>query len=114
MHMGIYNQLVELARAERLTTYSDIAPLAGLSMDVDEDRERISQLLGEIVRHEIAADRPMLTAIVVHRGSDNNPGEGFFAIATELNRFNGSRQQMHRLEFWVRQVGEVHAHWSVQ
>ncbi len=27
MHMGIYNRLLELARAERLTTYSDIAPL---------------------------------------------------------------------------------------
>lgn len=112
MHAGIYDRLVDLARAQRLTTYSDIAPLAGLSMDVDQDRERISQLLGEIVVHEVRQGRPMLTAIVVHRGSDNNPGEGFFAIATELGLFNGSRQQLPRLEFWVRQVQLVNDHWS--
>jgi hypothetical protein len=114
MHMGIYNRLVELARAQQLTTYSDIAPLAGLSMEVEQDRERISQLLGEIVLHEVGEGRPMLTAIVVHRGSDNNPGEGFFAIATQLGRFNGSRQQLPRLEFWVRQVQEVNSCWSAQ
>ena len=33
MHMGIYGRLAELARNEDLTTYSAIAPLAGLSMD---------------------------------------------------------------------------------
>ena len=49
----------------------------------------------------------MLTAIVVHRGDDNNPGEVFFAIANELGRFNGSRDPLARLEFWVRQVQEV-------
>lgn len=112
MHTGIYDRLVDLARTQRLTTYSDIAPLAGLSMDVDQDRERISQLLSEIVLHEVGQGRPMLTAIVVHRGSDNNPGEGFFSIATELGLFNGSRQQLQRLEFWVRQVQLVNGHWS--
>jgi hypothetical protein len=112
MHTAIYNRLTELARARQLTTYSDIAPLAGLSMENDEDRERISQLLGEIVLHESANGRPMLTALVVHRGSDNNPGEGFFAIANEVGRFNGSRQKLPRLEFWVRQVQEVYDYWS--
>jgi len=112
MHIGIYARLVELARARQLTTYSDIAPLAGLSMDVEQDRERISQLLGEIAIHEASEGRPMLTAIVVHRGSDNNPGEGFFAITTQLGFFNGSRQQLPRLEFWVRQVQLVNEHWG--
>ena len=81
MHTGIYNCLLELARAGRLTTYSDIAPMAGLLMANDADRDRMSDLLGEILRHEVREGRPLLTAIVVHRGDDNNPGEGFFAIA---------------------------------
>ena len=112
MHIGIYNRLVDLARAQHLTTYSDIAPLAGLSMENEVDRERISQILGEIVLHEVGEGRPMLTAIVIHRGNDNNPGEGFYAIATELGLFNGSRQQLRRLEFWARQVQEVNSYWS--
>ena len=56
----------------------------------------------------------MLTALVVHHGDDNNPGEGFFAIATRFRRFNGSRDQFKRLQFWVEQVKEVHAHWANQ
>lgn len=112
MHMGIYNRLLDLARAGRLTTYSDIAPIAELSMEDDADRERMSELLGEILRYEADEDRPLLTAIVVHRGNDNNPGEGFFAIANELGRFDGSRDPITRLEFWVRQVQEVNDYWS--
>ena len=114
MHQRIYDRLIELARAlpGRLTTYSDIAPLAGLSMNNDTDRERISTLLGEILRHEVNQGRPLLTAIVVHRGNDNNSGEGFFSIATDIGRFNGSRDPLARLEFLVRQVQEVHNYWG--
>lgn len=112
MHMGIYNRLLELARGGRLATYSDIAPLAGLSMNNDADRERISELLVEILMHEASEGRPLLTAVVVHRGNDNNPGEGFFSAATELHRFDGSRDPLARLEFWVRQVQEVNSYWS--
>jgi len=55
MHQGIYDRLIELARAipGQLTTYSDIAPLAGLSMSNDADRDQISALLDEIFLHEV-------------------------------------------------------------
>jgi hypothetical protein len=112
MHMDIYNELIQLARAGRLTTYSDIAHLAGLSMADDSDRDKMSALLGEILRHEAAQGRPFITASVVHKGNDNNPGEGFFAISSELGHFNGSRDPLARLEFWVRQVQEVHGYWA--
>jgi hypothetical protein len=112
MNMLIYNRLVELARAERLTTYSEIAPLADLSMDNDADRDAISGILMEIARHEETQGRPMLTAIVVHYGSDNNPGEGFFAAANEFGRYGGSRDPFARLEFWVQEVKAVHRHWA--
>lgn len=58
MNRLIYDRLVELARAERLTTYSDIAPLAGLSMDNEADRDAISKILMEIARHEEGQGRP--------------------------------------------------------
>ena len=54
----------------------------------------------------------MLTALVVHHGDDNNPGEGFFAIATTLGLFSGSRAPLKRLEFWVGQVTQVYNHWK--
>jgi len=54
----------------------------------------------------------MLTALIVHRGNDNNPGEGFFAIAQEFGLYNGSRDQIARLTFWANMVTEVHNHWA--
>jgi hypothetical protein len=110
MHAEIFAELQRVARRRRLTTYSDIAPLAGLDMDVDVDRDRMSAILEEIARHQEEEGLPMLTAVVVHRGNDNNPGEGFFAIAEEFGRFEGGRNQLVRLEFWVREVGRVHDH----
>jgi len=81
-------------------------------MDIEDDRDKMASLLWEIVQHERENDRPMLTAIVVHRGADNNPGEGFFSAAMKIGKFDGSRDPIERLEFWVRQVGEVHQYWA--
>lgn len=112
MNQTLYDELVRLARARRLAAYSDVSPLVGLSMDREEDRDEIARLLGEIAIHEHIERRPMLTSLIVHRGNDNNPGEGFFAIAQELGLYNGRRDQILRLTFWANQVTEVHNHWA--
>ncbi len=91
MNQILYNELTRLARANLLTTYSDVAPLVDLSMDNEEDRNQIAEMLGEIAVYENGEGRPMLTSLVVHRGNDNNPGEGFFYKAQELGLFNGKR-----------------------
>jgi hypothetical protein len=111
MHQPIYDRLLELASNRLLTSYSDIAPLAGLDMNAEKDRKKMSELLEEIARFEHGENRPMLTALVIHRGNDNNPGEGFFAIALELGLFQGSRDDIMRTTFWTQQVADVHAHW---
>ena len=111
MNKAIYDRLIQLARDQKLATYGEIAPLAGLSMDNDAHRETMSTILAEIARHEQSLGHPMLTAIVVHRGRDNNPGDGFYALAREFGLFGGSRDQFKRLQFWVDQVKAVHEHW---
>ncbi|GAP75944.1 hypothetical protein W04_2485 [Pseudoalteromonas sp. SW0106-04] len=80
-------------------------------MESEEDRDEIARLLGEIARHEHHQGRPMLTSLVIHKGNDNNPGEGFFSIATELDIYSGSRDQLERVTFWSNQVTDVHNHW---
>lgn len=81
-------------------------------MDAEEDRAEIARLLGEIATFENGQGRPMLTALIVHRGNDNNPGEGFFSIAQQFGLFDGSRNQIARLTFWANQVTQVHNHWA--
>ncbi|MBL0572769.1 MULTISPECIES: hypothetical protein [Aeromonas] len=112
MNRVLYSELQKLARSQNLAAYSDVAPLVGLSMDNDADRNEIARLLGEIAIHENSEGRPMLTALIVHRGHDNNPGEGFFGIAQELGLFNGTRDQIAKLTFWANQVTQVHNYWA--
>lgn len=112
MNQILYDEILRLARAAQLAAYSHVAPLVGLSMEREQDRDEIARLLGEIATHEHSQGRPMLTALIVHRGNDNNPGEGFFSIAQELGLFNGRRDPMARLTFWANQVTAIHNYWA--
>jgi hypothetical protein len=108
----LYEKLVQLAKAKALASYSEVAPLIDLDMSKEEDRDEIARKLGDIVFHEHENVRPMLTALVVHYGNDNNPGEGFFSAAEKIDIYNGSRDPMKRLIFWSNQVTLVHNHWT--
>lgn len=102
---------MQLAKDKQLAAYSEVAPLIGLDISLDNDREIIASKLGEIALYEHAQGRPMLTALIVHYGDDNNPGEGFFSIAKHLGLYKGSRDSIKRLTFWANQVTHVHNHW---
>lgn len=108
----LYEKLKELARDKKLASYTEISTLIGLDMSQEHDREVIAQKLGDIVFFEHDNNRPMLTALVVHQGGDNNPGEGFFSAAQKIGLFKSSRDPMKRLIFWSNQVTLVHNHWA--
>ena len=112
MNQILYQELVRLANAQQLAAYSTVSPLVNLSMDIEQDRNEISRLLEEIAIHENDEGRPMLTALIVHMGNDNNPGEGFFSVAQRFGLFNGTRNQIERLTFWAQQVTQVYNHWG--
>ena len=104
----LYEKLVELAKAKKLASYSEVAPLIGLDMSQEADRNEIARKLGDIVFHEHQNNRPMLTALVVHQGGYNNPGEGFFSAAEKIGLFKRTRDPMKRTIFWSNQVSLVH------
>jgi len=108
----LYEKLLELAKAKKLASYSEVAPLIGLDMAQEKDRDEIARKLGDIVFFEHENNRPMLTALVVHQGGDNNPGEGFFSAAEKIGLFKSSRDPMKRLTFWSNQVTLVHNLWA--
>jgi hypothetical protein len=107
MNKVMYDRLAEIAQRRGYTTYADVAPLVGLDMEIDADRNQMSILLEEIARFEEGQHRPLLTAVVIHR-QDNIPGEGFFKIAKEFGRFDGG----DKLRFWIDALNEVHDCWA--
>lgn len=107
MHDEIHEKLKEVARARTVTYYSDIAPLAGLDMDLPPDRYEIGAILDDINRHERELGRPMLSAVVVHKES-LMPGQGFFTLARALGLFVGN----DRDKFYIEELRKVHDYWA--
>lgn len=111
MNQQIYEFLGAIARNSGLCTYSDVAPIVDLNLENDADRETLSGYLAEICQHEQQGGRPMLSALVIHSGGDNNPGNGFFELAEQMGRFNGTGGTMGRVIFWINEVKSVHDAW---
>ena len=74
----VRDRLIEVARNSGLTTYGELAPIAGLPAVA------VGRLLDEIVTDEVSAERPMLSAVVVD--SKGRIGGGFFKMAADLGR----------------------------
>lgn len=107
MNEQIYEKLNEIARARTVTYYSDIAPMAGLNMDLQSDRNEIGAILDDINRREHQMGRPMVSAVVVHK--DNlRPGKGFFTLARALGLFMGNDED----KFYIEQLRKVYDYWA--
>ncbi len=107
MHEQIYAKLKEVARARTVTYYSDIAPLAGLDMNLPPDRYEIGAILDDINRHEREFDRPMLSTVVVHKDT-LIPGQGFFTLGRTLGLFVGNDKD----KFYIQELHKVHEYWA--
>ncbi len=110
IHQSIYERLKAVARMGHLVTYSDIAPLANLSMDDPGDRHKMAEILGTISTYEHSEGRPMLSAIVV-LADVGYPGEGFFTLGRELGLHHG-HQDLEDLNFFVKEVQRVYEYWK--
>ncbi len=112
MRNDIYEKLIEVARSQKLISYSDLNAKLNLGLDfsLDRDRALIGEWLGEISRNEVAADRHMLSALVGHAegGMVQEPGEGFYEYALTLGVYQGRDD----LGFWAREVKWLHEYWS--
>lgn len=77
-------ELVRAAEYHGVTTYQDVAVIMGLATWGSHMGRETGEILGEISRDEVAAGRPMISAIAVDvRGQ---VGPGFFTLARSLGR----------------------------
>lgn len=107
----ILQRLVETAKAEQTVTYSDLGALIGLDMGQPDQRQRLSNLLGEINTAEHHHGRPMLSAVAVLKG-EGRPGQGFFEICHRLGVYSGDKDSRVQDEFFVAELRRVHNYWA--
>ena len=77
--------LIDVARRKGRIAYSELADQI-TAIDIGAHDPRMFHLLGEISIEEEKAGRGMLTAIVVHKSGDMQPGPGFFELAKSLGK----------------------------
>lgn len=106
MDQTVYRHLQRLAREGKTATYAALATLTGLDVAKVEDRRRLAELLRQVSASEHGLGRPMLSAVVVLRGR-GAPGRGFFDLARELGRDDGSDPKA----FWTAELKRVHDYW---
>lgn len=98
--------LVEVARARRTITYSEVARWAGLDLGNDEVRRCLLDILNWLSEDEFRAGRPFLSAVVVN-AKTQQPGAGLTSLAVKLNLTDRSdrafpKRELRRLhEFWA-------------
>ena len=98
--------LIEVARRKGQIAYSDLVEKIQ-AIDIEAYDPRLFHLLGEISTEEDKAGRGMLTAIVVHKRGDMQPGSGFFELAKSLGKDTSDI-----LACWVKEFNHVHDYWA--
>lgn len=102
------NILVVIAKRKGRIAYSElVAQVSAISLKPHDPR--LFHLLGEISAEEDEAGRGMLTAIVVHKSGDMQPGPGFFELAKSLGK-----NTRDPLVCWVSEFNKVHDYWANQ
>ena len=103
----LYDLLVATAGAGRTVTYAEAGAVVGLSMRNPHHRRLLGQQLGAISEYEIDHDRPMLSAVVIHKGE--RPGSGFFQLGEEIGV---KRSFESDANFADEELRRVHDYWA--
>lgn len=86
--------------------YSELAAKIK-SVRLEAHDQRLFHLLGELSQEEDAEGRGMLSAMVVHKTGDMEPGPGFFELAKELGH-----DASDKTKFWIEEMKKIYAYWS--
>jgi hypothetical protein len=104
-----------VARDQTTITYADLcAEMATAGMlRLEPHSSALAALLGQINVLELEAQRPLITAVVVHKGGDMFPGVGFWNMARDVGIDPGATEEL-RLAFWVKEFARCHSYWKTR
>ncbi|HTE52172.1 MAG TPA: hypothetical protein VK698_15065 [Kofleriaceae bacterium] len=98
--------LRKCAARRGMICYSDmLKQITSIRFELDDIA--YGRMLGEVSEMEDAQGRGMLSAIVVHKVGDQEPGHGFFDLAAQLGR-----DIRDRLRCWTDEVKLAHDVWA--
>lgn len=112
------DHLITVAQERSMTDYSllnrvlsQVTGLRGFDFSQESERAAIGKMLGEISRASYADHSILLSALVTHRGS-NNEGAGFYKLAAELNEMPVRPSEDQKLVAVSRLVAKAHDYYG--
>lgn len=93
--------ILEAARDRTMATYSGVSANV-IAIPVTPRSPVLFHLLGEVLEEEYKATGLALTALVIHKEGDKQPGGGFYRMARKAG---ATFSDPH--EFWWRQVEAI-------
>ncbi|EAY23810.1 hypothetical protein, partial [Microscilla marina] len=98
--------LIERASKERTISYEELSQALGVANNTP-----LYDALDQLSRSEHAASRPLLSAVVIHKGGSDQ-GNGFYALAEELGF--GKKQQLIKTLFGIGEINQCFDYWKNQ
>lgn len=98
--------LMERAKVRGVMPYSELVEKVQ-TICLEPHSYALAAMLGEISAEEDAAGRGMLSAIVVHKHGDMQPGPGFFQLANDLGRDTSNEEKC-----WIDELKRVYTYWG--
>ncbi len=109
----IRKQLVDLARSKTTWSYSQLNNQLQLNLNFDDplDRKLIGEWLGDISLHEYARRRPLLSALIIHKGKDKEQGDGFYKLCQDIYNKNWEDLKANK-NFEIEKITECFTFWK--
>lgn len=86
----LFNDLVDLARQQKMLTYGDVFDLLGFGLDFRTNTELLKPIMKTINDYCFENKFPIITAIIYTKGSSPKmSGNGFFEASEERGQFDG-------------------------
>jgi hypothetical protein len=106
-------RLRKVARDRTTIPYSDLSSEMAQAGEIplEPHSSALAALLGHVNLLEYEEGRPLISALVIYKGGDAEPGPGFWNFAKALGIDVGSGSQA-RLDFWSREVERCYECWG--
>lgn len=99
--------MIEVARQRGMITYGELANRM-TTTQVEPHDMVLWEIIGDVARDEEAANRGLLSVVVVHKHGDMEPGFGFYELAKHYGR-----KATDKTKCFIDEMHNVHRIWSV-
>ncbi len=98
--------LADRARLKKTIPYSELVSQIH-AITIEAHDLRLFTMLAEISTAEDKIKQPLLSAVVVHKDGDQEPGKGFYELARSLGKV-----VIDDHIFWIEELNRVFDYWS--